>query len=465
MEHPASLLIIPTCRNGLRRCLPVDGKNPHRRLRLSMTMDRKSLAVLALIASGVGGSCRDTGPAVTAVVRFDSGTSTVASLGDVDGDGLTEFLAANPDNDVGGLGAGSVRALSGLGLRVLWEIHGEAGERVGARMKCVGDVDGDGIPDWITGTCSADPGLGALQVRSGANGALLRAIAAARGKSALPSLPPPAPLFQVVSDADGDGLPDVLVRQPAPGTWTPPPNASGAARESLDEIRHDILSVVTGRVLLELPAVWVFLGTVSDLNGDGCLDLLVRQRDGEHHVLSGRDATSLALLDVNWRMRCGQGGTPVHLLSGVALGDVDGDGIGDFATVQTDTALWIVSGRTTAITAAFPAEQIFSGFGNELEPLGDLDGDGAAELMVSTPSHDDHGTMRNYGHVAVVSGRTGLELRSFQGDIKERHLGGTIASLGDLDGDGLTEVGVSASYRHASEWGSVVRIYRGRHLR
>jgi hypothetical protein len=230
-------------------------------------------------------------------------------------------------------------------------------------------------------------------------------------------------------------------------------------------MQHDIRSVTDGRVLLDLPSVWVFLGTVGDLDGDGRTDLLVRLRSRELHVLSGLDGTSLAVLDEEWRAHGGQGGEPVHLTNCAPLGDVDRDGVPDFAAVQLDTALWLVSGRTTSIVAAFPAEQIFSGFGRSLEPIGDVDGDGAVDLMIGTPSHDDLGAALDYGQVAVVSGRTGRQLRSFQGDRERRYLGERIASLGDLDGDGLAEVGVSVYEELHLGRGSLFRIYRGRDLR
>src|SRR5687768_7897013 len=71
----------------------------------------------------------------------------VAELADVDGDGAMEAMAGAPFDPGAGMGAGSVRVVSGRGGAPLFEWSGEAGEAFGYALADAGDVDGDGIAD------------------------------------------------------------------------------------------------------------------------------------------------------------------------------------------------------------------------------------------------------------------------------------------------------------------------------
>ena len=85
----------------------------------------------------------------------------------------------------------------------------------------------------------------------------------------------------------------------------------------------------------------------------------------------------------------------------------------------------------------------------------DADGDGTID--------DDE---REYGAVYLYSGRhLGAPLRRFQGDNAKKNFGSESARLGDLDGDGFEEIGVSAPSAGRSSQHAYVRIFSGRLLR
>ena len=92
-------------------------------------------------------------------------------------------------------------------------------------------------------------------------------------------------------------------------------------------------------------------------------------------------------------------------------------------------------------------------FGSSVASLGDLDGDGVTDLAVGA-DRDDDGGGTNRGAVYVLFLNANGTVKSSREDC-QRHGGGptlangdyfgsSVASLGDLDGDGVTDLAVGA---------------------
>jgi hypothetical protein len=130
----------------------------------------------------------------------------VATIGDINGDGVTDFAAASPKQDylVGGRlvpDAGRVVTLSGTNGDQIWELEGERrNEEFGTALAGGIDFDLDEVNDLVIGTPGDDPfarrGAGSVKIVSGVDGHELFIIPGRRGLETR--------LFTLAPDEEGD---------------------------------------------------------------------------------------------------------------------------------------------------------------------------------------------------------------------------------------------------------------------
>lgn len=348
--------------------------------------------------------------------------------GDADGDGLPELALGAVGADGAGPEAGAAWLVPGTALGVggaLGELarrhEGEAALDYAGSAVALLDVDGDGLSELAVGA-QGHTGGGA-----GAGAAyLLRAPLGGGG-----------PLGEATLRVDGEG-------EGGPG----PP--------------HSAPSVGDG--------VGAVLANGGDVDGDGLDDLLLGANGADDLAFDGGLAAlflgpvgegrrSLRDADRLWL------GARADLVVGdsvAGVGDLDGDGHGEVLVggeMGGSGTTWLVPGpgAAGAVDVEGAARTRFVGeapgdvAGSYTAPVGDVDGDGAADLLLGAYGVDVYGYSDGAaylvrgpfppGVVALGEGAT-----RFVGPGDGAVAGSAVAGGGDVDGDGLGDLLVGARY-------------------
>jgi len=366
----------------------------------------------------------DQSPSVDRVLRVSGHHATVAGVGDLDGDGRDDVAVGAPDD-----GDGVVVLFRSNGKRFV--VGEESNGEFGAALSSIGDYNRDGHDDVLVGSPGSNGGTGSAFVVSGRNGdELLRVDGSApsgRFGEAVVGL----------GDLDADGLPDFAVGAPyvsGHGTWT------GEVRV-FSGTGHQLLHPIVGSAWDELGSV---LLNVGDVDGDGRNDLAItsarapsRSARGEVQIVSSQ--TGEQLLHLSGRLPGDQFGR------GLAMADLSDDGrpellIGSpFADSINDDALnnggrvdivSLVTGRIVA-TVASNESQTRLGWSLCGSP---------GQLLVGAP-----GVWTAGGDVLGFAGAPPLDGPfSVHGSGRRDELGTQVAVLGDINQDGVDDYAAAA---------------------
>jgi len=252
-----------------------------------------------------------------------------------------------------------------------------------------------------------------------------------------------------VGDLNGDGLPDFVV------------GAAGDNTGGVDSGRVWAFSGDGSELyVLDGPAEpYVYFGSsvsaVSDVDGDGHADFAVwspgwQSYAGRVDVFSGIDGAPLFTYS--------GGSTLDYYGRGVGgAGDLNDDGHDDFIVgadrwdagdaIDAGRA-WVYSGSDGTVLFEFTGANAGDSLGSAAVGLGDLDGDGVPDFAIGARRFDAPGGGENFGRVYVHSGSDARVLYTITGDHGEGQLGYHVAPLDDMDGDGVPDFFIGGFHPH-----------------
>ncbi|MBL8298597.1 MAG: FG-GAP repeat protein [Rhodanobacteraceae bacterium] len=345
----------------------------------------------------------------------------VSDLSDLDADGVTDLAIAS---STGSGNAGSVSLYSGRSGLLLRTLNSSA-SRAGYSVADAGDVNGDGLPDVLTGNPNADGRNGAAELFSGATGQSLLQLTA---HGPLQSF---GAAVSGAGDHNGDGKADLLIG--APGGMGRAFLVNGADGIPIRQLDAPAASTRFG----------AGVASVTDLNGDGKNELLVSapgEGAGAVYLISSTDFSVIRRMDGD------PGGVEFGTYFVADVGDINGDQkpdiyVGDYAFGGTQGRAYVFSGADGSRLHRF------SGVGGEGMGPGrgarDVDGDGRNDIVVGSYTFSSAG-LNGRGRISVFSGRTGEALARYEGPIAGGNFGFDAIGIGDANNDGKFDFLVGA---------------------
>jgi hypothetical protein len=424
-------------------------------------------AVFVYHGSATGISTTPTYPLQTNTANSYMGSS-VAGLGDINGDGYSDiiaggYLAAYPSS---GEGAAWVFLGSATGLNPTFRHRLErnfGSAQFGYAVAGAGDVNGDGYNDVVIGAHKIKEPITAPAVTGGVYVYHGSANALGAGLNPNPTLAFTTTGYSMrngwsvssAGDVNGDGYSDIII-----GDWQDQIGAE--ASEGVALIYHGSATGInpTPVTIIEGGASNRYLGrsvsTAGDINGDGYADVVIgciwwtsgQANEGAVfvHLGSPTGISSSAFL------RYEPNAINANLGEWVSTaGDVNGDGYSDMILgAPGHNRAYIYHGgaysvsTTPAMTRTSPAANAL--LGTTVANAGDVNGDGYSDAIVGAPgaANGQAGEGLAYLHYGSTTGLSAIPSLTLEANIANAAFGQSVASSGDVNGDGYADVVVGA---------------------
>ncbi|MFA6475053.1 MAG: integrin alpha, partial [Patescibacteria group bacterium] len=384
-------------------------------------------------------------------------------------------------------------AAADISLSTFQKFTGQGDDLSGYSVASAGDVNGDGYNDFLVGAYGNDSSTGAVYLIYGTDSILTSADLSTAVKFTGES-PNDFAGYSVASagDVNGDGYDDILIG--AKGDDTIGTNAGavyliyGGSR--LSSYGGSLSGAVkfTGEKASDNAGFSV--ASAGDVDGDNIDDILIGApysnsllHTGAAYVIYGKP---IHLTSANLSTAVKFSGTLLNDNAGFSVagaGDVDGDNIDDiligspYNGFSDAGAAYLVYGQTsftssklllsTLVTASeavkFTGASPDDSAGYSVASAGDVNNDGNDDILIGAPYNDDAGT--DAGAAYLVYGQTsfsGYTLSSdaieFTGETINDNAGFSVASAGDVNNDNYNDILIGAPLQYFTA-GAVYFIY------
>ncbi len=359
------------------------------------------------------------------------------------------------------------------------------GTGLGHSMDGIGDFDGNGFEDLIVGTplwqLAGNSTGSAWILFLGSGGSVIGSQQISENVGGFGTGLDFADEFgssvAYLGDVDGDGVGDVAVgarrdddgATDAGAIWILFLNPGGTVKSKTK------ISALTGGLGMTPSFLAQAMGTIGDLDGDGIAELMTSSLKDIQVLFLDSTGTVTSRTEID--------GAPFATFGCYAmdgLGDFDGDGVLDAVvgypfdncdvgmTTCTGYVLLLMLNADGSLKSSIPivpglqtTGTLFADrdkFGQGVETLGDIDGDGVTDIAVGEPGDDDPGgsALTDAGAVWILrlsadgsvaaSKKIAENVGGFTADLSSTaRLGAAIVAPGDFDGDGDPDLLVGAS--------------------
>ncbi len=365
-----------------------------------------------------------TGPHLKCSATLNTGSEGDPAVADINDDGINEIVVLTYSSS-------RVMVFRGTDCTLLWTRY--LGSSTGWGTPALGELD------------PSSPGLEVVVSNGGTVYALRGTDGAVLWSRSLGVSYSPA----TIQDVNGDGVGEVFVvgssiyalrGSDGATLWSHSGSSSYAnvAVADLDGDSHDEVITVASNTLYVLNAndgstVWTYsVGTqgnpaVADVDGDGFYDVVVVAGNGNVVALR-HDGTVIW----SWTSGCG---SYWGSLNSPTIADVTGDGVKDvlFGCMPSSTGyLYVLRGTDGSVQWSYSGTR--SGYQALGRKIGDIDGDGVIEVIVSGARYGSS------PHLAVLRGPDGTVAWTYDSDYFEG------LSIADVDNDSCMEVVSSGDY-------------------
>ncbi|MBX3598442.1 MAG: FG-GAP repeat protein [Rhizobiaceae bacterium] len=406
---------------------------------------------------------------------------SVSLAGDVNGDGIADMIVGAPYGDDGGTTAGEAYIIFGRsngnfgtltgGRNVLdvtnllptqgFIIQGDTtSDQLGFGVSRAGDINGDGIEDLVAGADNGgDGGAGAGEayIIFGRSNSNFGTLSGTRNVVDVTNLVPTQGFIvqgdlaydnlgrsmSPIGDVNGDGYNDLIIGAEAADTGG---TSSGNAYVIFGRSNGSFGTLTSGRNVVDTSTLGSTQGFIiqgdtdydyfgysvsgaGDINGDSIADIIVSTYSGDD---GGSSAVEAYVIFGRTNSNFGTSSGGRNVLDTTNLAPTQG------FIIQGDTAN--------------------DYFGRSVSSLGDVNGDGIADLIVGADGGSDGGSGAGEAYVVfgrsnsnfgtLTGGRNVLDTTTLastqgfiiQGDTASDSLGFSVSGAGDFNGDGYTDL-------------------------
>lgn len=416
---------------------------------------------------------------------------SVATAGDVNGDGYSDVIIGAPnfdggmvDNGIAVVVNGSANGLEGAAD---WAIIGDqANANFGYSVFTAGDTNDDGFTEVIIGVPNYNADYtddGAAWVYYGASGGLptdpgeyYHAGGNDYGAFGIS--------VAFAGDVNGDGYGDIIIGASLRS------NSGSEIEEGFAMVYHGSTSGLSNGFNwhAEGEQAGASLGravaTAGDVNGDGYTDVIVgadrynnpSEDEGAAFLWYGsengvNEGNPGEPANADWRAEINSSSARFGAAVSTA-GDVNGDGFADvivgapnYGSGEDDEGaarlyLGSASGLETDYDNHDEGNDVNAQFGKSVGPAGDVNGDGYADVIVGAPYFTNDSSEEGMAFVWYGSADGVSTSRDWdaEGDAVNANYGFSVATAGDVNGDGYSDIIVGTPGKNSSS-GSAFAYY------